>query len=56
MSGPLFAPISDVQAPVGALGWSVSTGWITDPDDLMSAQQGRDVVLIADDDAFVRYV
>ena len=46
----------DVQAPVRALAWSPSRGFIDDVDDLLEAQGEGEVVLDVDDDRMVRDV
>lgn len=53
----MFDPVSDVRAPVGAVGWSVSRGWITDPDQLVAADvAATDVIYAVPDDGIVRDV
>jgi hypothetical protein len=36
-------PVDVIQAPIGSLGWATSTGWITDPVDVLSAEQSDTV-------------
>lgn len=49
--------MSDVPAPIGVYGWSVSRGWITDPADLMAADiEARDMFYAVPDDQTVRDV
>lgn len=45
--------MSDVPAPVGTVGWSITSGWI-EADDV--PMETTELVLVADDDAMVRGV
>lgn len=46
----------DVLAPVGALDWSASRGFIVDADELLEANGEGELVLEVDDDQVVRDV
>jgi hypothetical protein len=56
MSAP-FDPVADIEAPLGAVGWSVSRGWITDRQDVLAAHdEARDVIYLVPQDRIVRDV
>lgn len=49
-----FDPASDVVAPVGAVGYSTVSGWITDADELTDVEALGSEVFAVDDDRLVR--
>jgi hypothetical protein len=49
-----FDPASDVVAPVGAVGYSTLSGWITDADELTDVEALGSDVFVVDDDRLVR--
>jgi hypothetical protein len=53
VSGPEFDPTHEVEAPVGAVGWSTSRGWLLDEEDAASTAVD-DVVYRPDPSGIVR--
>jgi hypothetical protein len=51
-----FDPVSDVTAPVGAVAWTASRGWLTDTADVTSAMEAGDQSWLVDPDGVVRDV
>jgi hypothetical protein len=37
-------PVDSVQAPIAALAWSTSAGWLVDPVDVLTAEQSGELV------------